>query len=424
MALLLMGALAGASGEGTRAIISSIASSTLRDLFVCLGPLHALLSRRDRGLELHHKFRAEQVQVTHEQRLERDGLERSAAVRRQRRAWLRVQRRERRGKIRLSEHEAETSCSGLSTMKLWHMVSFYRLDQVLHEPFELANSLKRAWVPLGILGRVYVAEEGINAQLAVPDVSLEGFRKHVRGHNLLRDVFLNFDLPVDNDTQGENSTFSSPFTKLSVKVRPHVLADGLGDQALNWTNNGRKMSPHEFQEALGGGESPIVLDIRNRYETDIGMFDGATALQTDTFRETWGRLEKLLDGVARDRQILTYCTGGIRCAKANAYIVQKLGHHPDRVAALDGKLASFGLLPAVGSLWSAEGRVCALIGGIIHYAKYLRDCQAEHSSLFKGCNHVFDQRNGRPVGVQRIAPQVAPCSARVPRARALWPRDH
>ena len=342
MALLLMGTLAGASGEGTCAIICSIASSALRDLCVCLGPLHALLPRRERGLELHHKFRAEQVQVIQKQRLERDGLERSAVVRRQRRAWLRVQRRERRGKIRLSGHEAETSCSGLSTMKLWHMVSFYRLDQVIHETFELANTLKRAWVPLGILGRVYVAEEGINAQLAVPDVSLEGFRKHVRGHELLRDAFLNFDLPVDavalNDTQGENSTFSSPFTKLSVKVRPHVLADGLGDQALNWTNSGRKMSPHEFQEALGGGDSPIVLDIRNRYETDIGMFDGATALQTDTFRDTWGRLEKLLDGVARDRQILTYCTGGIRCAKANAYIVQKLGHDPARVAALDGKL--------------------------------------------------------------------------------------
>jgi predicted sulfurtransferase len=317
-------------------------------------------------------------------------------------------------------------------------------------------------VPLGVVGRVYVANEGINAQLAVPDVAVEGFQQTLRREPFLEGVFLNFDVPVPavggdvtggeeegergmgvgehggggrgvgvggggsggGSPKGRNARAAAPFAKLSIKVRPHVLADGFpppsptltalprdtaaagaqaaraaegatvsgsaGAQTLNWTNNGRKISPQLFHEKLSelvragkGGMGltdgrPLVLDIRNKYETDVGTFEAAVPLGTDTFRESWQALDALLEGVSRDQEVLTYCTGGIRCEKANAYLVQRLGFR----------------------------RVCALEGGIVHYSKFLRDRNESSTSLFYGVNHVFDQRNGAQVGAQRIASQV------------------
>ena len=347
-----------------------------------------------------------------------DRSARAATARRQHRALLRKQRRQRREKTQLiceairdiadrSAAHQHTGGAG-NTVTYWQMVSFYLLSH-LDDPDTAAERLRRAWAALGILGRVYLAREGINAQLAVPDAALNKFKDHVCTDALLSNVFLNFDVPVPvvectsdadgrqlaHDTQEygktlaphgracgrdgsggrekSGSTFlSAPFAKLSIKVRPHVLADGLalhstasatsagvtspyvtsccsssaaaaaaapsaqrGGTAgpLDWTNNGRKLSPQEFHQKLsactrrrgakavgsaeddmhvvdGTGDSRlIVLDIRNKYETDVGRFEGAVALETDAFRDAWRSLDQLLLGVSRDREILTYCTG-------------------------------------------------------------------------------------------------------------------
>jgi len=347
-----------------------------------------------------------------------DRSARAATARKQHCALLRKQRRQRREKTQLiceaiediadrSAAYQHTGGAG-NTVTYWQMVSFYSLSH-LDDPDTAAERLRRAWAALGILGRVYLAREGINAQLAVPDAALDKFKDHVCNDALLSNVFLNFDVPVpvvectsdadgrqlvhNTQEQGETlgplgrvcgrdgsggsekggSTFlSAPFAKLSIKVRPHVLADGLalhstasatgagatspyvtscssssaaaaaaassahrGGTAgpLDWTNNGRKLSPQEFHQKIsacvrrrgaeavgiaednvqivdGGGDSrPIVLDIRNRYETDVGRFEGAVALETDAFRDAWRSLDQLLLGVSRDREILTYCTG-------------------------------------------------------------------------------------------------------------------
>jgi predicted sulfurtransferase len=404
-------------------------------------------------------------QADGEGRMEKDDRHRVATARKQRRTCLREQRRQWRQTTKLISEAALDGARVPETHpspprcpeKHWHMVSFYRLENP-DSPHTLAERLRIKWVPLGIVGRVYVANEGINAQLAVPDVAVEEFQQTLRREPFLEGVFLNFDVPVPSvggvvtgggeegaggmgvgedggggrgvgvgggsgggSPKGRDARAAAPFAKLSIKLRPHVLADGFlppsptlkalsrdtaaaarggegnvsgsaGAQTLDWTNNGRKISPQLFHQKLSelvragkGGMGPtdgrpLVLDIRNKYETDVGTFDAAVPLGTDTFRESWQALDALLEGVSRDQEILTYCTGGIRCEKANAYIVQRLGFRPERVYALEG--------------------------GIVHYSKFLRDRNESSTSLFYGVNHVFDQRNGGQVGAQRIAPQV------------------
>ena len=225
----------------------------------------------------------------------------------------------------------------------WIMVSFYRLHS-LHDPEDLARRLRAAWEPLGVLGRVYVAREGINAQVSVPDNMLELFKQTVTAHSELDGVYLNCDEPLSKEY--------APFSKLQIKPRKHVLADGL-PRSLDWRENGAKLSPAEWHskvEQLNEKEEstkPILIDIRNFYESEVGLFKGAKALDTVTFRDTWDALKETLKGVSKEKEILTYCTGGIRCEKANAYIIQELGYK----------------------------NVSALRGGIVNYAQYVKEKQ-------------------------------------------------
>eukprot|EP00960_Hanusia_phi_P026696 746395-Hanusia_phi.AAC.1 len=223
----------------------------------------------------------------------------------------------------------------------WIMVSFYRLHSI-QDPEDLARRLRAAWEPLGVLGRVYVAREGINAQVSVPDNMLELFKQTVAAHSELDGVYLNCDEPLSMEY--------APFSKLQIKPRKHVLADGL-PKSLDWRENGAKLSPAEWHAKVeqlneeGRESKPILIDIRNFYESEVGLFKGAKALDTVTFRETWDALAETLKGVSKEQEILTYCTGGIRCEKANAYIIQEMGYK----------------------------NVSALRGGIVNYAQYVKE---------------------------------------------------
>jgi len=177
---------------------------------------------------------------------------------------------------------------------------------------------------------------------------------------------------------------SRPFSKLLLKVRDKVLPDGLEEEELDWSGNcGEEVSPEAWHGELSdeGEERPILLDVRNWYESEVGRFKGARPLNTDTFRESWGPLEAVLEEVPKDARVLMYCTGGIRCVKAGAYVTQKLG-------------------------FKNVGR---LEKGIVAYNKYLKQRTEDVDSdgvngegldsldipkisVFEGDNFVFDER--------------------------------
>jgi UPF0176 protein len=238
-------------------------------------------------------------------------------------------------------------------------VSFYRYV-IIDQPQEFRDHLFAQWNKLNVLGRIYVAQEGINAQLCVPEENWEIFNYNINKEPLLAGV--PFKIAIEDDGKS--------FYKLTIKVRPKIVADGLDENAFDVTNVGNHLTAKQFNDAMES-EDTIVVDMRNHYESEVGKFIGALCPDADTFREELPLvIEELKD--KKDKKIIMYCTGGIRCEKASAY----LKHHGFK-------------------------DVNQLHGGIIDY---VRQIKAEGlTSKFIGKNFVFDERVGERVTDDVIA---------------------
>lgn len=238
-------------------------------------------------------------------------------------------------------------------------LSFYRYV-IIESPDDFRNEVYEKFESLGILGRIYVAREGINAQISIPEQHFNAFKEYLQNSNKL----CNMPLKIAVEDNGKS------FIKLIVKVKNKVVADGLNDETFDVTNVGRHLSAREFNEAM---EDPntIVVDMRNHYESEVGHFKDAVLPDTDTFRETLPVSIDMLQG-KKDSKILLYCTGGIRCEKASAYFK----HHGFK-------------------------DVNQLLGGIIDYHRQIKAEGLE--SKFIGKNFVFDDRLGERITDDVIA---------------------
>ncbi len=226
-------------------------------------------------------------------------------------------------------------------------LSFYRYV-LLHEVVALRNELYTEWEALSVLGRVYLAGEGINAQISLPTSNVERFRKLVDDRPEFRGV--PFKIAVDGT--------AASFLKLTIKAKKKLVADGLTDGAFDVTNVGEHLTASAFNDRMAAGAT--VVDMRNNYESVIGHFEGALLPKADKFH---GALKEVVERLAGQQAepVLLYCTGGIRCEKASAY----LKHH-------------------------GFSNVGQLHGGIIDYAHQVK--REGLDNRFKGRNFVFDGR--------------------------------
>src|SRR3954470_13503676 len=152
-------------------------------------------------------------------------------------------------------------------------VSFYCYE-IIDQPQELRDHLFFQWNKLQVLGRIYIAQEGINAQLCVPEENWEIFNYNLNKEPLLAGI--PFKIAVEDDGKS--------FYKLTIKVRPKIVADGLDEQAFDVTNVGKHLTAKEFNDAMENKDT-IVVDMRNHYESEVGRFVGALCPNADTFRE-------------------------------------------------------------------------------------------------------------------------------------------
>lgn len=236
-------------------------------------------------------------------------------------------------------------------------LSFYRYVKI-DEPYQVKESLLGTWRQWEVLGRIYLSHEGINAQLSVPEDRMREFTSHV--HSLFPQIAFKRAL--------EESTAS--FRKLKIKVRDKIVADGLSDKSFDVSNVGKHLSTREFNQAMAE-PGTIVVDMRNHYESEVGHFQGSYLPQASTFREALPEVTEYLRG-HEDKKILLYCTGGIRCEKASAWLKHQ-----------------------------GFQDVNQLEGGIIDYAHQIQ--QEEVPSLFRGMNFVFDDRLGEKVTADTLA---------------------
>ena len=226
-------------------------------------------------------------------------------------------------------------------------LSFYKYV-IIRNARELRNELFVNWNKLNVLGRVYLAEEGINAQISIPKYLFSSFKRHLKSITYFKNIPLKIAL--------EEPVFS--FYKLTIKVRKQIVADGLSIDNYDITNVGNHLNAKQWNEAIDEGAT--VVDMRNHYESEIGHFKSAILPESETFREELPMVEEILRG-KEDENILLYCTGGIRCEKASAYLKHK-GFHS----------------------------VNQLYGGIINYVHEVNKDGLENK--FIGKNFVFDDR--------------------------------
>ena len=239
-------------------------------------------------------------------------------------------------------------------------LSFYQYAQ-LGNPQLFRDYLFLHWNPLEVLGRIYVAKEGINAQLSVPAAQFEAFKVTLDEITFLEGVRLNIAIEQDNKS----------FLKLTIKVRNKIVADGLEDHRFDVTQKGKHVNAQKFNTLLSD-KNTICVDMRNHYESEIGHFDSAITPDVDTFRDSLPIIEEELAYHKEDKKLLMYCTGGIRCEKASAYFKHK-----------------------------GFKNVYQLEGGIIEYARQVKAQELENK--FIGKNFVFDERRGERISEDVIA---------------------
>lgn len=239
-------------------------------------------------------------------------------------------------------------------------LSFYAYAKI-ENPKKFRDDLFIAWNALDALGRIYVATEGINAQMSVPAENFEAFRDTLEVYDFMKGIRLNVAVEQDNYS----------FLKLTIKVRNKIVADGLNDETFDVTNKGIHLKAQEFNNML---EDPntIVVDFRNHYESEVGHFEGAITPDVENFRESLPIINEQLQDFKEDKNLLMYCTGGIRCEKASAYFKHQ-----------------------------GFKNVYQLEGGIIEYARQIKEEGVE--SKFIGKNFVFDHRLGERITDDIIA---------------------
>ena len=152
-------------------------------------------------------------------------------------------------------------------------ISFYCYFKI-EDPAVFRNTLYKELKQLGVLGRIYVASEGINAQVSAPTADLEAFRTYLYSIEPLNSLRLN--IAVDDDGKS--------FFVLDIKVRRNIVADGIEDPTFDMANKGKYVNAEQFNQ-LTEDPDTVVIDMRNYYEYEVGHFQNAIEIPSDTFRE-------------------------------------------------------------------------------------------------------------------------------------------
>lgn len=239
-------------------------------------------------------------------------------------------------------------------------ISFYKYFNI-NDPQTFRDEMYVIFLELNVFGRIYIAHEGINAQISVPESNFEQFKEALYNFSPELDG-LRLNIAIDDDGKS--------FWVLKMKVRSKIVADGIDDPNFNPSHIGTYLKADQVNEMMERGDT-IFVDMRNHYEYEVGHFENALEVPSDTFREQLPMAVEMLKD-HRDKNIVMYCTGGIRCEKASAYLRHK----------------------GFENVYHVEG-------GVIEYARKAK--QHELPLKFIGKNFVFDERLGERITADIIS---------------------
>lgn len=239
-------------------------------------------------------------------------------------------------------------------------ISFYKYFHIA-DPKAIRDALYQLFTALNVFGRVYLAHEGINAQISVPESNVETFRAQLYAFDPALEG-LRLNIALDDDGKS--------FWVLRMKVRDRIVADGIDDPHFDASNVGEYLQAAEVNAMLDDPDA-LFIDMRNHYEYEVGHFENALEIPADTFREQLPKAVEMMQA-HKDKKIVMYCTGGIRCEKASAWMKHN----------------------GFNKVWHIEG-------GIIEYARKAREQGLP--VRFIGKNFVFDERMGERISDEIIA---------------------
>ena len=226
------------------------------------------------------------------------------------------------------------------------IILFYKYIAIEY-PKQIMKWQKEICQNLGLMGRILISHEGINGTLGGSTDNLEQYKNLMSAHELFGEIDFK-----------ESSGAPECFPRLSVKVRNEAVSLGIPYDHLTPRNGGRHLTPQETHQLLTEKpEDLIILDARNNYEWAVGRFENAITPPIENFRDLPHYLDKNLD-TFKNKQVLMYCTGGIRCERATAYLNEK----------------------------NVAKKVYQIKGGIHRYVEQYPD------GFFRGKNYVFDGR--------------------------------
>lgn len=230
------------------------------------------------------------------------------------------------------------------SMSAYKVVLFYKYIKI-DNPVEFMDSQKKLCEELALCGRMIVATEGINGTFEGEASNINKYCKELAKDNRFRYVHFKF-----SDGNGK------AFPKLSIKVRDEIVAGHLGDADINPAEvTGKYITPEQLHKWFGDKKEFYIVDMRNDFEQEVGMFEGSIKSGMHLFRD----LPKTAQTIShlKNKPIVTVCTGGVRCEKASGFLVK-----------------------------NGFSNVYQLAGGIHSYI------QKYPNENFSGALYVFDQR--------------------------------
>ena len=232
------------------------------------------------------------------------------------------------------------------TCSFYKYTPFKNLEILRDDLYEKLNSLN-------ILGRIYIATEGINAQISIPSNKWNDFIEILNSYSSFRELHLKKAIQE-----------GSSFLKLKIMIKKEIVAWGLDSKEYDLKTTGTHLNAKEFNNIIEKDDT-ILIDMRNNYESEVGQFKTAICPQSKRSKDLIKEAREILKG-KEDYNIAMYCTGGIRCEKASSHLIKK-----------------------------GFKNVFQLNGGIIEYAHQVKNEGLE--SEFIGKNFVFDDRLGERI---------------------------
>ena len=188
-------------------------------------------------------------------------------------------------------------------MNKYKILSFYKYVDVA-EPEVFAKEHLDWCLQNSVKGKVYIAKEGINGSIFGDEAATTKYKNHLTGYKIFEDVWFK-----------ETETDVEAFTKMHVRVKDEIVNSQL---KVDLKNTAPKLTPEQLFNFYKEGKDFIIVDARNDYESKLGRFKNAITPQVKHFRD-WPKAVESLEQF-KNKTIITYCTGGIRCEKASAYM--------------------------------------------------------------------------------------------------------